>query len=1020
MRYNFHKYLIGFLLLGIGHSYAQNLTVSGKVTEAGGDELPGVNVLIKGTSNGTVTDFEGNYRLADLKPEDVIVFSFIGYRPEEVVVGNQSVINIVLTEDIIALSEVVVIGYGTTTEKELTASVGSIKSDDITRLNPTRIENALQGQIAGVQISSGTGSPGGRQNIRIRGVNSNGDNRPLIIVDGIRYGDDLNTIDPNNIESITVLKDASAAIYGVLGANGVIIVTTKSGEGLSKPELTLSGYYGIQETERKIGLLNATEYALLTNEALIAGGQSPIFTDIASLGEGTDWQDEVFDTAPIQNYSLNYRGSTDKSIYSMGASWFNQEGIVGGPKSEFDRVNVNLNATRELMTNLRLTTNFNYINVNRATLPENTLGSVLFNALNIAPTDPVFDENGEFTQAENLGIEIINPLAQMENTFNDTENNRLSGLIGLNYEIMEGLTVESSFNFNYADVFFKSFSPRISFGVDKVFNNEISRVTERRENFVSYNVDNLINYSRTFGDSHNFKFTIGNSIFKNLGNSLSATGLNIPNNSVDFADISEADEFDPNNAVTSFEFDTRQLSYFGRVEYNYQSRYLFSALLRRDGTSFFAPGNQIGYFYSLSGGWVFSDESFFPDSDIFNFGKLRVSYGEIGNDRVEAFGYISLLNGEAEAVFDGDDIVQGAAIGRLPNPELQWERTEHFNVGVDLGFLEDRISVVADYYRKTTNDLLIPQAPASGLTGVGGPGGIGPSINAGTVRNEGFEISVTYSDEIARDLRLTANVNYSYNHNETLSVNREDIALFLGGFGVGGVNDISRFQRGLPVGAYWGLKTDGIFQTAEEVAASAQSETAQPGDLRFVDISGDGEITAEDRTFIGSPVPESIFGFSLGLNYRNFDISTLWEGQAGHSLIRNYERNLPLVNRRDDAINRWTGPGTSNSFPRLTMGATDNNLFSDFFVEDGDYLRIRNVQIGYTLPSEIAKKIKAGKIRFYATVNNVFTFTDYEGYDPSANRGFEDDGFGTALNATNDQGFYPLPRTYMLGFNLTF
>ncbi len=1021
MRYRFYKGLLGILLVSTGLSYGQGVSVTGRVTDINGDGMPGVSVLVKGTNNGTVTDFDGNYALSNLTAADVISFSFIGFSSQEISVGTQAVINIVLEEDVLSLSEIVVIGYGTTTEKELTASVGSIKSEDITRLNPPRIENALQGQVAGVQVSSGTGSPGGRQNIRIRGVNSNGDNRPLIIVDGIRYGDDLNTIDPNNIADITVLKDASAAIYGVLGANGVIIVTTKSGEGLSKPELTFSGFYGIQETERTIGLLNATEYAILTNEAFVAGGQEPIFTDIASLGEGTDWQDEVFQTAPIQNYSLNYRGSTEKSTYSIGASYFSQEGIVGGDKSAFDRVNVNLNSTRELVERLRLTTNLNYINVNRATLPENNLGSVLFNAINIAPTDPVRDANGEFTQADNLGIEIINPLAQIENTFNDTRNNRLSGLLGLNYEIMEGLTVESSFNFNYADVFFKSFDPEISFGVDKVFNNEISRVTERRENFVSYNVDNLINYSRTFGEYHRFKFTLGNSIFRNLGESLTARGLNIPNNSIDFADISQADEFDPNGASESFEFDNRQLSYFGRVEYSYQGRYLFSGLIRRDGTSIFAPGNQVGHFYSLSGGWVFSDESFFPTSEIFNFGKLRASYGVLGNDRVQQFGFISLLNGEGEAVFDGGDIVQGEAIGRLPNPELQWERTEQFNVGVDLGFFDDRISIVADYYIKTTDDLLIPRAPASGLTGVGGPGGIGPSINAGQVRNEGVEFSITYSDEIAKDLRLNVNFNYAHNHNETLRVNNEDVPVFEGGFNVVGTNDISRFQRGLPVGAYWGLRTDGIFQTAEEVAASAQAETAQPGDLRFVDVNDDGEITLEDRDFIGSPVPENIFGFSLGLNYKNFDLSTLWEGQTGHQLVRNYERNIPRGNRRDDAINRWTGPGTSNSFPRLTTGATDNNLFSDFFVEDGDYLRIRNIQLGYTLPAKVAEKIKASRVRFYATVNNVFTFTDYEGFDPSANRGFDDTSqFGSALNGTNDQGFYPLARTYMLGFNLTF
>ncbi|MEM7109374.1 MAG: SusC/RagA family TonB-linked outer membrane protein, partial [Bacteroidota bacterium] len=436
-------------------------------------------------------------------------------------------------------------------------------------------------------------------------------------------------------------------------------------------------------------------------------------------------------------------------------------------------------------------------------------------------------------------------------------------------------------------------------------------------------------------------------------------------------------------------------------------------LIRSDETSIFAPGNQQGTFFSLSGGWVFSDESFFPSLDFFDFGKLRVSYGELGNDRVDAFGYISQLDGEAETVFDGDDLVFGRAIGRLPNPELQWETTKQFDVGLDLDFFEGKIGIVADYYVKTTEDLLIPSAPASGLTGIAAPGGRGPSINAGEVRNRGFEFSISYNDEVLKDLRVSANFNYARNDNETLQVNDEDLFLAFGSFGVGGDDDISRFQKGIPIGGYWGYTTNGIFQSAEEIAGSAQAGSAQPGDIRFVDLNDDGIIDDEDRSFIGSPIPENIFGFTLGLNYKNFDFSTLWEAQTGHSLVRNYERTLPRVNRRDDAIERWTGPGTSNSFPRLTTGASNNNLFSDFFVEDGDYLRIRNIQLGYTLPTNVIEKIGASKIRIYTSVNNVFTFTDYEGFDPSANN-------GGPINGTNDQGFYPQARTYIFGFNLTF
>ncbi|MEM6526166.1 MAG: SusC/RagA family TonB-linked outer membrane protein, partial [Bacteroidota bacterium] len=610
--------LFCFLLMCPFGLFAQTV-IKGKVTDDTGEELPGVNVVVKGTSNGTVTDIFGDYSLEVSDPSATLVFSFVGFVSQEIVIGSQSVVDVQLVTDVVSLQEVVVVGYGTTTEKELTASVSTIKSEDITKLNPSRIENVLQGQISGVQITSGSGSPGGGQNIRIRGINSNGDNRPLIILDGVRYGDDLSTIDPNNIESITVLKDASAAIYGVLGANGVVIVTTKSGKSTFKPELSFSGFYGIQETERTINLLNATEYALLTNEAFAAGGQSPIFTDIASLGEGTDWQDEVFETAPIQNYSLNYRGSTESTDYSAGVSYFSQEGIVGGSKSEFDRVNVNLNVGHQLFEKLKMRTNMNYISINRKTLTENVLGSVLFNAINIAPTEAIFDADGNFTTADNLGIEIINPLAQIANTFNDTQTQRLTGLVGLTYEIIEGLEVESSLNFNYADVFTRGFQPEISFGDSKVFNSEVSRVDQSQQNFISYNIDNIVRYSRTFDEVHDVSFTLGNSIYKTRGQSLFVSGRDIPNNTFDFADVRLANDFDEIRPGSS-SFDVRQFSYFGRVEYNYESKYLFSGLIRSDETSIFAPGNQQGTFFSLSVGLVFSDESFFPSLVFFDFG----------------------------------------------------------------------------------------------------------------------------------------------------------------------------------------------------------------------------------------------------------------------------------------------------------------------------------------------------------------------------------------------------------------
>ena len=1016
MRKIFYAFL---LFLPLGAFGQQN--ISGKVTDANdGAGLPGVNVIEKGTSNGTVTDLDGNYQMLVASENPVLVFSYVGYQKEEVLVNGRAVVDVALTFDVRQLGEVVVIGYGTATEKELTGSVGSITAEDIVRINPTRIENALQGQIAGVQISSQSGSPGGEQSIRIRGITTNGDNRPFIIVDGIRYGDDLATIDPNNIETINVLKDATAGIYGVQAANGVIIITTKSGKGLLKPQLSVNSYYGIQETARKIPLLNATEYALLTNEAFANGGQTPPFGDISGFGTGTDWQDEVFESAPIQNHSINYSGATEKSNYSYGGSYFSQEGIVGGDKAKFERINANINSTREIYDRLDLTTNFNYIHTNRSALLENALGSVLFNAINMAPNQTVFDENGEFTKAEGLGIEVINPLAQIANTYDDTKVNRVSGVIGLKYEIIEGLSVESSFNFNYSDVINKRFNPEVDFGVDKVFNTEVSSVRERSQNFRSFNVDNIVHYQKEIIEGHNFKFTLGNSIFKNLGESLEVTGLQVPNNSIDFADISQIDSFDIVDAARSFEFDNRQISYFGRVEYNYQSRYWFSALGRRDATSIFAPGKQVGYFYALSGGWTFTEESFFPSLGFLDYGKLRASYGVTGNDRVEPFGFITLLNGEAEAVFNGNTILSGEATGRIANPDLQWERNVQFDVGLDLDLFDGRIAVTADYYIKTTQDLLL-EVPVSALTGVNAPGGLQPFANSGEIRNRGFELQLGYNGNIGSDLDVNVNFNLATLDNEATSVNNGVGFISGGSFGVGQLPP-TRFQTGFPIGYFLGLKTDGIFQNSEEVANSAQAGSASPGDIRFVDLNNDNVINEEDRTLIGSPIPDYILGFSLSLSYKNFDISGLVDAQLGNEIVRDYERNLPMTNRTQFFADRWIGPGTSNSFPLVTTGANNNDQFSDFFVESGSYARIKNIQLGYSLPTKAIEKIGATRVRFYGSVNNLFTFTEYQGFDPNvAVRGREEeDAASDPLAAGIDQGFYPVSRAYIFGLNITF
>ncbi len=999
-----------FLVVFCWSASAQSRTVTGQVTSSDGSgPLPGVTILVKGTTTGTTTDFDGNYTLQVSDANATLVFSFIGYITKEIVVGNQSTLNVAMEVDIAQLEEVVVIGYGTTTEKELTGAVSVVKSEAIEALNPTRVEQALQGQTPGVQISSQSGSPGGGFNVRIRGISTNGNNNPLILVDGVRY-EDLSSLNPNNIESVNILKDASASIYGVQAANGVVLITTKTGRLNTKPVINLDMYYGVQETMRKLPVLNATEYGAIVNEAYANGGSTPPFPNLGSLGEGTDWQEEVFSTAPIQNYNFNAKGGGEKSTYSFGLGYFNQEGIVGKDKSSFDRLAVNINTNTEIFKNLNFETVINYTNSHRKTLLENVLGSVLFNALNMAPNYTPRQPDGSFTLADGLGSEVINPLAQIENTHNDTWVNRVNGKFGLRYEIIEGLTAETNLGYNFSHVRNRFFSPEAYYGAGKVFNNVESAVGESQTIFFNLAWDSFLRYEFDLNDDHQFKVTLGSSIFKDRGENLSGFGYGIPNNNVEFADLSQANEIRDGGAG-SYQYDFRLLSYFGRVEYNYQNKYLFSVIVRRDGTSRFGPGNKFGYFPAVSAGWVLSEESFFPSSSIVDFAKLRASYGITGNDQIGDFRFLSTLTGEAEYVFDGNTLTRGLALGALANPEIQWEQNKQFNMGLDLELLGGRFSVTADYFIKTSEDLLLA-VPASGLTGVAAPGSGAPIANAGSIRNSGFEFMVNYNQTVSEDFDFSIGYNFTSITNETIELN-DGVAFIQGGFfGIGQLPP-TRWEVGQPIGYFYGLQTDGIFQTVAEVEQSAQAGNAQPGDLRYRDLDGNGVIDVNDRTRIGNPIPDMIMGISLNARYKSFDFSMFTDAQLGHDIIRNYERNLPLTNRNGYYLNRWYGEGTSNDFPRVSIGANDNDLFSDFWVEDGSYARIKNVQVGYTLPESAASKLRLSRFRVYASINNLYTFTQYRGYDPNISS-------GDPLGAGIDIGYYPQPRTYLLGLNASF
>ena len=1023
--------IVSFSIIAFSVS-SQSIVVTGTVIDETKEGMPGVTVKVEGNDKGTTTDLDGKYLINVDDKTNKLVFSFIGYKKQIIQVNDQTRIDIQLQVSSESLDEVVVVGYGKTTVKELTGATVQVKGASVERLNIPRMDQALQGQVSGVTINTNSGSPGGSSSIRIRGLSTFGDNDPLILVDGVVYDSEgLNALNPGDIESINVLKDATAGIYGVRAANGVIIIETKKGRKGSKPKFEVGSYYGIQETTKSLDLLNAAEYALIKNEMFIRGTGAPIFNN-TDLKMGTNWQDTIFQSAPIESFNFGVTGGGKTSSFSIGGNYFSQDGIVGGNKSSFDRYNARVNLINSLTENLTLRSVFLFTHEQRKALPENGIGSVLYNTINAFPTRPVRTADGNYEYLLEVS-DIINPVAQIENTHNLAKVNKLVGKQEFEYKFNESLSFTNRLSYNYASVDDKSFSPLAWYGAGKYANSAINAdldpvqveiaedvfiergasVFEQRATYLDLNFESFLNYSKVFND-HNVKATLGTSVFSRKGDVLNGTAFNIPNNSIDFADISaNMAQSGYLNNTGSYEFEERLLSNFLRAEYGFKYKYIFSAILRRDGSSKFGPNNRFGYFPSFSGAWIISDESFFNFKPL-SFLKLRTSYGISGNDQIANFAYRALLNGEGVYVFD-DIITTGVAIGTAANPDLKWETTRQFNLGLDFQLL-NAFDITANYFIKNTNDLLF-SPDVSAIIGSYGPGGYPPIINAGDVSNKGFELELAYATDPNKRLGMNVNFNFTYIVNEVKSV--PDGVDFLpgAGFGVGG-NTATRFEVGFPIGYFIGYQTDGIFQTQQEIDnATVTQAGAQVGDLKFVDQDGDGEINFSnntDKTMLGSPIPKFMLGSVLGFNLFGIDISTNLYAALGHKIVRNYERQQPYANQLGYVMDRWTVDNPSNETPRVTTSLNRNGVFSDYFVEDGSYLRIRNVQLGYVLPSVISEKFGSDYVRFYISANNLFTITNYMGYDPDIGA-----AQGTLSNGI-DYGFYPQARTIMGGVNIKF
>ncbi|WP_186525814.1 SusC/RagA family TonB-linked outer membrane protein [Seonamhaeicola sediminis] len=1008
MRHTFLKILT---LLFMVHASAQSIEINGNVQDNSGFPIPGVNVIVKNSTKGTVTDFDGNFTLSGVEIGSTLTFSYIGYVTQEITISSNTQLIVKLEDDIAKLDEVVVIGYGTQTKKEITGAVSVVGPETIEKLKPTRIEQALQGQVAGVNITTNSGSPGAGSTISIRGVSTNGDSRPLILVDG-NVVEDLSVINPSDIQSINILKDATAGIYGVRAANGVILITTKTGRKSMPLTIEYNAWGGFQQTTRKIPVLNATEYAVIVNEAYAAAGSTPPFSDLSSLGIGTDWQDEVFESAPVFNHNITFRGGGEKSSYSYSSSLLSQDGIVGGKKSNFTRFTNAATYNLDFLDNFKFKSGLTLTRTKKNNLPESTLGSVLFNALNMDPTKSVRDSNGEFTLANGLGAEVVNPLAQIANTFNRNKVMKLNGFAGLSYNFLDHFTAEANIQFNYSEVDTYRYDPEDFYGTGKVFNTFTSEVFEGFDIFRDYTFDGFIKYENTFNDDHKLNVLLGTSVFKTTGVFSGRIGRDFRDNSptsarVDLA-LDQEDIFEERGSNPKF--DGRLLSYFARLQYDYKGRYLLSAVIRRDGSTRFGPGNKFGYFPSGSLGWVISDEEFMGNNNFFDLLKLRASYGILGNDRIGDYRFVSLLTGEGTYFFGGNDAedeVFGKATGGIANPQIKWEKQKTIDIGVDMRILNNKVNITADYFNRRTEDLLVsPQV--SGLLGTGAA----PVVNAGIVENKGFEFAIGYSDTIGEEFKFNINYNITGIKNEVVSVSGEGEFLEGGGFGIS-QPEISRMEAGFPLGYFVGYQTDGVFQTQDEVNNAAVTNVAtQPGDLKFVDQNGDGVIDLDDRVNLGNPLPDATMGLNISFDYKKFDFSAYAFASVGNDIVRNYERNQQLVNKPIWYLDRWTGPSSTNAAPRQTIGTSPNTLFSDFYVEDGSFIRLQNVQLGYTFSNDNEGSF-FDQFRLYVSANNLFTLTEYRGYDPTA-------GTGAPIGGGIDQGIYPSASTFLLGINVKF
>lgn len=1022
----------------------QQITVTGAVTDEAGETMPGVNILIKGTTVGVVTDAGGKFSIPVPNRDAVLVFSFIGYVSREMEVGDNRDLQVTLVEDTQQLEEVVVVGYGVQKKRLVTGATVQVKGEQIAALNTVNTLGALQGQTPGVNITKVNGKPGEGFHVVIRGLGTIGDARPLFIIDGV-VGADINVLNTTDIESVDVLKDAaSAAIYGARAANGVIMVTTKQGRP-GKAVVQYDGYLGLQNIYKKAPLLNAKEYAFIMNEANMSDGK-PLW-DFASLvpnwdqiqagtWNGTNWLEEMMNKdAPIQNHALNITGGTDRSVYSLGLGYTTQDGTIGGKniESNYQRFTVRINTEHTLFKHkdfdlLKAGENLTFAYTQKRGLDIGTddiYWNDINNALKANPFQPAYNDDGSYHGAIAWYPEEMNPIADLYygRSQSATGDYYLKGNVYMTLQPVKNLIYRMSFGATYSAGRRRAYSP--SFYLDRLHfkDSEEDQVSASMYMGLSWLFENTISYDFRLMTNHHFNVLAGTSAERwGLGESMDGSNTGSIFTDFDHAWLSNTKRIDPARTYVSGGPWGKGglLSYFGRINYNFKERYMASAVMRTDGSSNFAKGHRWGVFPSVSAGWDISREAFMePANSWLNQLKVRASWGQNGNQSIPNFQYLSTISFDGVDYFFGTDKktkTTGAYPDILANPDVTWETSEQTDIGLDASFLKNRLSFVFDWYNKLTKDWLV-RAPVLDTYGTGAP-----YVNGGDVRNRGIEVSVGWNDHI-RDFRYGVRANLSKNVNKVLRIANEE-GIIYGPIGVlsEGTEELFRAQVGYPIGYFIGYQTSGIFQNEKDVLDYVRDgqriqPDARPGDLRYIDQNGDGKITPEDRVMMGNPHPDMTFGLALNAEWKGFDLSVMTNGMLGYQIAKSYRSfaSYPRQNYTRDILGYWHGEGTSNTIPRLTSGThIDWQYISERFIENGDYWRISNITFGYDF-KRIMKNVPISQLRLYVAVQNLYTLTGYSGMDPEIGYGGEEDWASSI-----DLGYYPSPRTVMVGVSIKF